>query len=136
MSAEMSRAKSAVWEGWLRRAPLGVLVLSTTLGLLGGGFILAGAYLGLSRPGVGWAVWVGALLIGPLALFVAVRLLTLTPWTWVTMVLLLGLLLVSSCARFFLTPGFPTVPLVEIVLEVSTLAYLSRLSVRSAFGRA
>lgn len=135
MRAETLRAKGAVWEEWLRRAPTGVLVLSTVLGLLGSGFVIGGFYLGLSRPDMGWAVWVGALLVGPLTLYVGIRLLSLASWTWSTMILLLALLLVSSAIRVVLTPGTPTVPLGEIVLEMAALAYLARPSVRRAFGR-
>lgn len=135
MAVELLKGRAAIWEEWLRRAPLGVLVLSTMLGLLGGGFVLAGVYLGLARPDVGWGVWLGALAIGPLALYVGIRLLSLAAWTWSTMMLLLGLLLISSCIRVFITPGTPTVPLFEIALEVAALFYLASPSVRAAFRR-
>lgn len=136
MAVGIMKGRAAVWERWLRRAPLGVLVLSTLLGLIGGGFLLGGTYLALARPHVGWGVWLGALAIGPLALYVAVRLLSLAAWTWLTMVLLLSLLLVSSGVRAVITPGTPTVPLFEIAVEVAALGYLLSPRVRRAFGRA
>lgn len=135
MAVGIPRGGAAVWERWLRQAPLGVLVLSTVLGLIGAGFVLGGIYLGVARPDVGWGVWLGTLAIGPLALYVGLRLLSLASWTWLTMILLLGLLLVSSCIRAVLTPGTPTVPLFEIAIEVAALAYLASPGVRRAFGR-
>ena len=135
MAAGILRGRAAVWEGWLRRAPLGVLVLSTILGLLGAGFLLGGIYLGLARPDIGWAVWLGAFAIGPLTLYVGIRLLSLASWTWSTMMMLLALLLASSCVRALLTPGTPTVPLFEIAIEIAALAYLASPGVRRAFGR-
>ena len=132
----MWKGRAAVWERWLKRAPLGVLVLSGVLALLGAGFVLAGVYLGLARPDVGWGVWLGALAIGPLTLYVGVRLLSLASWTWSTMMLLLSFLLVSSLVRAAITPGTPTVPLLEIAVEVAALAYLASRHVRRAFGRA
>lgn len=130
------RGRAAVWERRLREAPLGVLVLSMMLGVLGAGIMVAGVYLGLARPGAGWAVWLGAGAIGPLILFVGIRLLSLASWTWGMLVVLLVLLLISSCARAVLTPGvLPTVPAVEIVVEVAALAYLASPRVRRAFGR-
>lgn len=131
----MMRGTGAVWESMLRRAPLGVLVLSTLLGLVGSGFVLGGVYLALARRDVGWAVWAGALVAGPLIVFVAVRLLSLAAWTWSTMILLLVLLLLSSWVRLAVTPGVPTVPIVEILVELGALVYMARPSVRRAFGR-
>lgn len=135
MAIETMKGRAAIWEQWLRRAPLGVLVLSTTLGLLGSGFVLGGIYLGLTRPDVGWAVWIGTLAVGPLTLYVGIRLLSLAAWTWTTMMLLLVLLLASSCVRAVFTPGTPTVPLFEIAVELLALGYLARPAVRRAFGR-
>jgi hypothetical protein len=131
----MERGVAIVWETWLRRAPLGVVVLSSVLGLLGSGFFLGGAWLAFARRDVGWAVWAGALVVGPLILYVAVRLLCLTSWAWSTMILLVGLLLASSVFRLMVTPGIPTVPIVEILLELGALAYMLRPGVRRAFGR-
>lgn len=135
MAVGALKGRAAVWEQWLRRAPLGILVLSTVLGLLGAGFTLGGVYLGMARHDVGWGVWLGALAIGPLALYVGVRLLSLAAWTWLTMVLLLALLLISSCVRAAFTPGMPTVPLFEIAIELAALGYLLSPGVRRAFGR-
>lgn len=135
MAVAILKGKAAVCEQWLRQAPLGVLVLSTILAMLGAGFVLGGIYLGLARRDVGWGVWLGALAIGPLTLYVGVRLLSLAPWTWSTMMMLLALLLVSSCVRAVLTPGTPTVPLFEIALELAALGYLASPRVRRAFGK-
>lgn len=130
------RGRAAIWERRLRNAPMGVLVLSMMLGLLGAGIMVAGVYLGLAGPGAGWGVWLGAVAAGPLILFVGIRLLSLASWTWGMLVVLLVLLLVSSCARAVLTPGtLPTVPMVEIALELAALAYLATPRVRRAFGR-
>ena len=129
------RARGRVLETWLKQAPLGVVVLSALLVLLGSGFTLAGIYLALSRRGAGWAIWLGVVAIGPLIVYVGVRLLTLTAWAWGTMVLLVALLLLSSLVRALYTAGFPTVPVFEIALELGALAYLTRPAVRRAFGR-
>ncbi|HEX6926514.1 MAG TPA: hypothetical protein VF167_13925 [Longimicrobiaceae bacterium] len=130
------RGRIAAWEQALRRAPLGVVVLGTILGLLGAGSLLGGIYLALARPDIGWRVWLGVLAIGPLSLYVAVRLVSLAAWTWSTMIVLLVLLLISSCARAWITPEIPTVPIFEILIELATLGYLASPSVRRAFGRA
>lgn len=136
MMPVLLKGRAAIWEQQIRRAPLGVLVLSMVLGLLGAGIMVAGIYLGLSRPGAGWGVWLGAVAAGPLILFVALRLLSLASWTWATLVMLLVLLLISSCIRAVMTPGLlPAVPTVEIALELVALAYLASPSVRGAFGR-
>lgn len=125
----------AVWQRWLARAPLGVLVLGMVLTLLGAGFLAGGVYLGLTRADAGWATWLGALVIGPLILFVGVRVIGLAPWTWTTMLLLAVLLLASSCVRAIVTPTFPVVPLVEIALELLVIGYLATPRVRAVFRR-
>lgn len=136
MMPGLLKGRAAVWEQQIREAPLGVLVLSMVLGLLGAGIMIAGVYLGLSRPGAGWGVWLGAVAAGPLILFVGLRLLSLAPWTWATLVMLLVLLLISSCIRAVMTPGIiPAVPAVEIALELLALLYLATPAVRRAFGR-
>lgn len=124
-----------MWESWLRSAPTGVVVLSTLLGLVGSGLALSGLYLALARRDVGWAVWGAALVVGPLVVFVAVRLLSLAAWTWSTMILLLVLLLISSGIRLVVTPGVALVPIVEMLVEAGAIAYLARRGVRDAFRR-
>ena len=136
MMPGLLKGRGAIWEQQIRSAPLGVLVLSMMLGLLGAGMMVAGVYLGLARPGAGWGVWLGAAAVGPLILFVSFRLLSLASWTWATLVILVVLLLISSCIRAVFTPGMlPAVPLAEIALELLTLFYLVSPTVRRAFGR-
>ena len=136
MMPGLLKGRAAVWEQQIRSAPLGVLVLSMVLGLLGAGMMVAGVYQGLARPGAGWGGWLGAAAVGPLILFVSFRLLSLASWTWATLVILLVLLFISSCIRAVYTPGMlPAVPLMEIALELLALLYLASPSVRRAFGR-
>ena len=52
MAVKIRRERTAVWEQALRRAPLGVVVLGTILGLLGAGSLLGGIYLGIARPDI------------------------------------------------------------------------------------
>ena len=60
---------------------------------------------------------------------------SLAAWAWSTMIVLLVLLLISSCARAWVTPEIPTVAIFEILIELATLGYLVTPSVRRAFGR-
>lgn len=124
-----------VWQRWLGRAPLGVLVLGMVLALLGAGFMAAGAYLGLTRPAAGWPIWLGAVLIGPLILYVRLRVIALAPWAWLTMLVLTLLLLASSSVRAAVTPSIPIAPLGEILLELGVIGYLLTPRVRAAFRR-
>lgn len=132
--AEIERPGMAL-QRWLGRAPLGVLVLGMVLALLGAGFMAGGAYLGLTRADAGWPMWLGALVIGPLILYVGVRVIGLAPWAWTTLLLLTVLLLASSCVRAIVTPTFPVVPLAEIAVELLVIGYLASPRVRNAFRR-
>lgn len=119
----------------LREAPAGVLVLVGLLGLMGCGLMLGGSYLALARGNVGWMVWTAAVAVGPLLLYFAAQLLRLAHWAWLTMVILLGMLLVSSLARTASTPHLPLAPLAEIAGEALVLTYLLRGEVRRSFRR-
>lgn len=126
------------WLGWgdgIRRAPLGVLVIGVVLFLLGGMLVVGGVYLALARRDTGWFAWLSALLLGPVTVYLALHLVRRTPWAWLTMILLLGLLIASSVVRAVGSPS-PFAPLGELVLEAACLAYLVRAPVRRAFGRA
>lgn len=120
---------------WLRRAPLGILVVGFALLLLGAGFVAGGVYLGLARADTGWVAWGGAVVIGPLLFYVAVHLLRLSSWAWLALVGLMALLLASALARFLLAGPHPLAPLLEMCVEIVLLVYLTRPSVRRAFGR-
>ena len=123
------------WSELLLRPPIGVLVLAGLLSVLGAGFVVGAAYLTLAGPEVGWVPLAMGLGAGPLSLFVAIHLVRLTHWAWLAMVLVLLLLLASSIWRLWVSPPPPTVPVLEIVLELLGLTYLSRPRVRGAFAR-
>lgn len=134
----MLRGGTRGWEGWsgvLRRAPLGVTVLGALLFLLGAGLVVGGVFLALSRREAGWVPWAAALLAGPAVIYMALHLLRLSRWAWLTMVLLVMLLLASSLVRVLAAPGELVAPLAEIAVELALLLYLGRAPVRRAFGR-
>lgn len=114
---------------------MGVITLSALLAILGGASLVGGLYLGLTGA-TAWPAWLTALVVGPVALYLAVRLLTLTRWAWLALVVLCTLLLVSSCARLLLLPGLYVAPVAELLVEVGVLVYLWRPAVRAAFRRA
>jgi hypothetical protein len=123
------------WSELVRRTPLGVLVLGGLLGFLGAGFVVGAAYFTIAGPEVGWVPIVMGVVAGPLALYVAMHLVRLTHWAWQAMVLVLALLLGSSVWRLWVSPPPPTVPVLEMVLELFCLAYLFRPRIRGAFKR-
>lgn len=125
---------AARWGATIRAAPLGVLVIGAVLFLLGGMLVVGGVYLALARGDTGWFAWACALLLGPVTVYVALHLVRRTHWSWLALVLLLGLLVASSLVRVAGSPS-PVAPLGELVLEVGCLAYLARRDVRRAFGR-
>lgn len=127
---------SEKWPDIVRRVPAGVLVLAAVLFLVGSGMVLGGAYLAIARRDAGWMAWSTALILGPAVLYAAFHLLRLTRWIWLAMVMLLGLLLVSSLLRALTSPETPVSPLVEMAAEIGFLVYLHRPAVRRAFGRA
>jgi hypothetical protein len=123
------------WSDVLRRPPVGVLVLGGLLAFLGAGFVVGAAYFTLAEPGVGWVPLLTGAGAGPLALYVAIHLIRLTHWAWLAMVLALALLLASSLWRLAVAPPPPVAPVLEIVVELLGLAYLTRPGVRGAFAR-
>jgi hypothetical protein len=120
---------------WLRRAPIGILVLGFGLLLLGAGFIAAGLYLAFTRADTGWMPWVVALGFGPALLYVAHHVVRLARWTWPALLGGCLLLLASAVVRLLLDGLNPLAPLAEIVVEAGILFYLTRPRVRAAFGR-
>ncbi len=122
------------WTEIFRRAPIGVLVLGALLFFVGAGFILAGVFfLLLGTVGIPFG-GVIMLLVGPLFLYVALQLVLLQRWAWLAIVALLALLLVSSLIRAFTAEEIPIAPLFEVVVQLGTLAYLTRPRVRGAFA--
>jgi hypothetical protein len=120
---------------WLRRAPIGILVLGFGLLLLGAGFIAAGLYLAFARADAGWMPWLVALGFGPALLYVAHHVVRLARWTWPALLGGCLLLLASAVVRLLLDGPNPLAPLAEIVVEAGILFYLTRPRVRAAFGR-
>jgi hypothetical protein len=118
-----------------RRAPIGVLVLGGLLFFVGAGFILSGVFFALSGTAGSWLTWLLMLAVGPLFLYVALQFVLLRRRAWLVIVLLVGLLLLSSLLRSFTAPALPVSPLAEIVVELLTLAYLVRPRVRAEFAR-
>ncbi len=116
------------------QAPIGVLVLGGLLFFVGAGFILGGVFFALVGSGGSWIAWLVMLAVGPLFLYVALQFVLLRRWAWLVIVLLVGLLLLSSVLRTFMAPVIPVSPLTEIVVELLTLGYLARPRVRAVFG--
>lgn len=116
-----------------RRAPAGVLALAALLGVIGGGLVGGGTYVLLSG-GAGLAGWASVLLLGPLTLYVALSLVRLTRWAWLSAVVLLLLLLASSVLRALVVGGALLSPLAEVAGEVLVLLYLLRPRIRGAFA--
>jgi hypothetical protein len=118
----------------LRRAPLGVLLISAMLVIGGVGSLVAGGYL-LLREG-SLSTWAGAtsIVIGPAILYFAYELVRLARWTWLALAVLLVLLFLSSIVRAIVSPGVPTAALLEVVLEIVAAAYISRRTIRTTYG--
>lgn len=125
---------TAGWAELIRGAPLGILILCALLFFLGSGLVLGGVYLAIARGDTGWVAWAMALLVGPVALYLALHLLRRTSWAWLAMVALLGLLLCSSVVRLLASPESPLSIAAELLAEILCLVYLVRPPVRAAFG--
>ena len=123
------------WSELARETPLGVLVLGGLLAFLGAGFVVGAAYFTIASPEVGWVPILMGVVAGPLAIYVGMHLVRRTHWAWLAMVLVLVLLFASSAWRLWVSPPPPVVPIFEMALELSCLAYLSRPRVRAAFTR-
>jgi hypothetical protein len=135
MAEELEQLAEPAWSELLRAPPKGVLIISAMLAVLGAGFVLGSAYLAFAHPQVGWLTLATGALAGPLTLYVAVHLLRLTHWAWLALVLLIGLLMLSSIWRLLVSPPPPVAPIAELALEIAALAYLLRKDVRGAFVR-
>jgi hypothetical protein len=118
----------------IRHAPFGVLVLAAILATLGAGIVAGGLYLVVTDPALRWWAAVSSLLLGPLVLYVAVELVRLAHWTWLTLVIVGGLLLASSVLRLVLAPGLPRAPLLEVGVTLTALFYITRPAIRRSFG--
>lgn len=123
------------WALRLGRVPLGVLVLGAVLAFLGAGLLVAGVYLAVARADVGRLAAAATIIVGPLAVYVALSLVRLARWAWLAIILLLTLLLGSSVVRLVYSPGLPMESIGEIALEIVSLLYLGRRRVRGAFDR-
>jgi hypothetical protein len=118
----------------LRVAPLGILFLAALLAIIGIGSIAGGCYLLLVSGSLStWAAGT-ALMAGPAILYLTYHLVGLAHWTWRALMVLIGLLVVSSIVRIAVTPGFAAGPVVEITLETLFAAYLLRPTVRRRFA--
>jgi hypothetical protein len=132
---EVDRLAEPAWSELLRRPPTGVLIVSAILAVLGAGSVLGSAYLAFAYPQVPWPTLATGAVAGPLTLYVAVHLLRLSHWAWLTLVLMIGLLMLSSLWRLLVAPPPPVAPISELALEIGALVYLLRKDVRTAFVR-
>jgi hypothetical protein len=117
-----------------RGAPLGILLIAAILAVIGIGSVSVGLYLALA-DGVP-SLWAGliAIVVGPTILYLAYHLLSLTRWAWIALLVVTGLLFVSSLVRIAVTPEFPVVALMEIIAELALAYYLTRGRLRGKFG--
>jgi hypothetical protein len=122
------------WGAAFRRAPIGVLVIAALLFFVGAGFVIGAVVFALSGGGSGWVAWLSLLGAGPLLVYVALSFVLLRPRSWYIIVTLLGLLCLSSLARAVTAAEAPISPLVELVLQVLSIVYLTRPRVRRAFA--
>ncbi len=116
-----------------RDAPLGILLIAALLGIGGAGAVMAGGYLALTGGGAALPSAGIAIIVGVAVLYLVSNLLTLARWTWVALIALVVLLLVSSVARLFLLPDALGVLLAEIALEIVIGYYLTRERIRTRF---
>jgi len=123
------------WAEVFGRAPIGVLVLGFLLLLVGAGLILGGAFFALTGEARAWPVWAVMFGTGPLAIYLALQFVGGRGWAWIAVCAMLVMTAVTSAFRTWSTEAFPVVPLVEIVISLTVLAYLARPSVRRSFDR-
>lgn len=118
----------------LRRGlPLGILLITAMLTMLGGGSLLGGAFLLLRGDGVGYWAPVASLAFGSAALYLRYCLLRLVEWSWRALLFLLALLFLSSVLRLLAAPTPRVAPLLEIGVELVCVLYLTRPRVRALF---
>lgn len=117
----------------VRGLPLGVLLLVALCAMIGLGSLAGGVYLVLVSGTL--SVWAGvvALVTGPILLYLGYHLLHLARWSWMVLVVVDGLLFLSSLARLALSPSQPVVPLAEMAVELALALYLTRPGVRGLF---
>ena len=113
--------------------PLGISIIAGMLAIIGLGSIAAGLYALLASGRVSlWAAATG-LVAGPASLYLAFHLLRFAQWTWRTLMVVLVMLTISSIVRLVSMPEIVTPPVIEIVVEVVALFYLSRDEIRNRF---
>lgn len=112
-----------------------MLVVGALFFFVGGGLVVGGAYLLLTGHLRSPAVWGITLVAGPLAVYAALEFVQMRWWSWVAVVALLVLLIVSALYRAAAARGgVPVAPLAEALLQGMALLYLVRPRVRRAFG--
>lgn len=131
---EAVKLRGRDWARVFRRAPIGVLVISALLFFVGAGFVIGAVVFALSGGGGGWVAWLSLLGAGPLLVYVSLSFVLLRPRSWYIIVSLLGLLTASSLTRAVTAAEPPVSPLVEVVVEVLSIVYLTRPRVRRAFA--
>lgn len=119
----------------LRQTPIGIMMIAALLTILGVGSLAGGGYLLLEREAVSlWGVAAG-LIGGAAILYLTYNLVQLVRWTWMTLVVLLALMTVSSVLRLFVVPEIAIAPIAELLIEAVAAYYLTRPSIRRRFGR-
>ncbi len=114
--------------------PFGILVVTAALAMTGFGAAAGGLYLLVTgSTSTSWAAVV-ALVLAPATLYLAYHLFTMTRWAWAALLLLTGLMLLSSVLRLVAAPGLTIAPLAEIVVELALLRYLMLPRLRTRFG--
>ena len=115
----------------MRSIPLGILIVTAALAMIGLGAAGGGLYLLVTRDApTPWAAIV-LLVLAPATLYLAYHLYALRRWAWLALLLLTGLMLVSSLFRLALTPGLVVAPIVELVVELGLLRYLTLPRIRT-----
>jgi hypothetical protein len=116
-----------------RRTPLGILLLTAVLGVIGTGSTLAGAWVTIVEGGRSVGAGLAGLIIGPSIVYLAWSLLFRARWAWVTLLAVIGLLFISSVARIFLSPDAVGPAVLEILVEAVACWYLVRPRIRAHF---
>jgi hypothetical protein len=116
-----------------RAAPLGILLLAGLFAFLGLGSLGGGVYLLIeTRTLTSWAA-LTTFGLAPALLYLAYHLYRLRWWTWLSLVVLVALLFVSTLVRLLLAPGWPLPVFAEIAGELAVAYYLTRPGVRTRF---
>jgi hypothetical protein len=110
-----------------------VLLLTAALGIVGMMSLIAGAYVTIT----GGARWLGAgvvgVIIGPAVLYLAWHLIFRARWAWIALLVVTGLLFLSSLARLLFTPEAAGPAVTEIIGEIILAWYLTRPRIRANF---